>query len=142
MESTMRPEFLNRLDDSVAFAPLDSAQLAMMAELTIQQALEHAEMEITVHPPLISQVLHEGSAHADEFGARPMRIAAQRYVEDPLSDAILQRFLRKGDSAVLDVGSERSIRITRKRDGAHIEVAVEDIGSRTHMKNVFLIQVN
>ncbi|GAX12864.1 hypothetical protein FisN_15Hu349 [Fistulifera solaris] len=85
-------------------------------------------MEIIVNPPLLSQVLREGSAHADEFGARPMRRAAQRYVEDPLSDVILQRFLKKGDSAVLDVGSERSIRITRKRDGAHIEVAVEDSG--------------
>jgi ATP-dependent Clp protease ATP-binding subunit ClpA len=128
LEFTMRPEFLNRIDEIVVFAPLDSAQLAMVAELTVQQALERAEMEITVDTPLLSQVLNEGSAHADEFGARPMRRAAQRYVEDPLSDAILQGFLKKGDSAVLDVGSERSIRITRKRDGAHIEVAVEDIG--------------
>lgn len=128
LESTMRPEFLNRIDEIVVFAPLDAAQLAMVAELTVQQALERAEMKITVHPPLLSQVLHEGSAHADEFGARPMRRAAQRYVEDPLSDAILQGFLKKGDCATLDVGGERSIRITRKRDGAHIEVAVEDSG--------------
>ncbi len=128
LETTMRPEFLNRIDEIVVFAPLDSEQLAMVAELTVQQALERAEMEITVHPSLITQVRHEGSAHADEFGARPMRRAAQRYVEDPLSDAILQGFLKKGDSAVLDVGSGRSIRITRMRDGAHIEVAVEDSG--------------
>ncbi|GAX19174.1 ATP-dependent Clp protease ATP-binding subunit ClpC [Fistulifera solaris] len=128
LETTMRPEFLNRIDEIVVFAPLDSEQLAMVAELTVQQALERAEMEITVHPSLITQVRHEGSAHADEFGARPMRRAAQRYVEDPLSDAILQGFLKKGDSAVLDVGSGRSIRITRMRDGAQIEVAVEDSG--------------
>ena len=128
LESSMRPEFLNRIDEIVVFAPLDAAQLAMVAELTVQQALQRAEMEITVHPPLLSQVLHEGSAHADEFGARPMRRAAQRFVEDPLSDAILQGFLKKGDCATLDVGGERTIRITRKRDGAQIDVAVEDSG--------------
>jgi ATP-dependent Clp protease ATP-binding subunit ClpA len=135
LEDTMRPEFLNRVDEIVVFSPLDTAHLAMIAELIIDKVLTRAryeqDMKLTITPSLIAQVMAEGSENAGQFGARPMRRAAQRYVEDSLSDAIIQGFLQEGESAEMDLTSSSSngkarVVITRLRDGIKLEVEIED----------------
>jgi C-terminal, D2-small domain, of ClpB protein len=134
LEAAMKPELLNRIDEIVVFAPLSPADLAMIAGLNIEKivrrASEEHKLQLTVGQDLIDRVVLEGSASADQFGARPMRRAAQRYVEDSLSDAIVRGFLTTGDSAALELapphldGKDRVLLVSA--DGRSVELEIED----------------
>lgn len=130
LEAQMKPELLNRIDEIVVFSPLASTELNEIASLIVKRVLVRAEMEqdmsLSVSDDLLLRIVSEGSAKAEQFGARPMRRAAQRYVEDTLSDAIIQGFLRRGDKATLDLGSEPNQVVITKQDGQSLSVAVED----------------
>ena len=135
LEKAMKPELLNRIDEIVVFSPLDDSHLSMIAELIVDQVLDRVkqeqDMNLTVGPSLMAQIIAEGSANAGQFGARPLRRAAQRYVEDSLSDVIVRGFLQKGDTAEMDlavtspVGKDQVV-VTRKSDRTEMEVEVED----------------
>lgn len=135
LEAKMKPELLNRIDEIVVFSPLGAAELTSIAQLMVDRTLARArdeqDLSLEVGPKLINRIVEEGSSKADQFGARPMRRAAQRYVEDTLSDALVQGFLAKGDSARLELASKRSangkglLQVT-KSDGTLLLVEVED----------------
>lgn len=141
LEAEMKPEFLNRIDEIVVFSPLSQNDLTNIADLIMQKTVKRAEkelqgMELLVQPGLVEKVVAEGSANAAQFGARPMRRAAQRFLEDTVSDAIIQGFLQEGDIAEIDVldslagakeeGVLDTVEITRRRDGQKLKVIVED----------------
>lgn len=139
LEETMKPELLNRIDEIVVFSPLSQNDLSNIAELIMQKTVDRAEkekegMELLVQPGLVEKVVQEGSAFAAQFGARPMRRAAQRFLEDPVSDAIVQGFLDESDIAEIDLVHETgndgfgldTIRITRRRDGKTLDVIIEE----------------
>jgi ATP-dependent Clp protease ATP-binding subunit ClpC len=134
LEAGVKPEFLNRLDEIVVFAPLEDDALTKIASKLLDETLERAKaergMKLTVTPALVNRVRDDGSEHAAQFGARPMRRAAQRFLEDSMSDALIQGFLSDGDEAEIDLGKVESdkctVIITRKRDGKKLEVQVED----------------
>lgn len=134
LEAQMRPELLNRIDEIIVFSPLSQNDLASIADLIMQKTIDRAEkelsgMEILVQPNLLERVVREGSANAAQFGARPMRRAAQRFLEDGVSDAIIQGFLQEGDTAEIDIlpGSGLDeIFVKRRRDGKTMSVIVED----------------
>ena len=134
LESAMRPELLNRIDEIVVFSPLSADDLSNIARILVEKTVERAmleqKMELKVDDSVIERIMEEGSASADQFGARPMRRAAQRYVEDSVSDAIVQGFLKEGEAATIELGSRSgrrdTITITRVRDGKTISVKVED----------------
>jgi hypothetical protein len=135
LEATMKPELLNRLDEIVVFSPLSSNDLTSIASLLLQQTVKRAQterrMKLELGDSLIQKVRDEGSAQASTFGARPMRRAAQRFLEDAVSDAIVRGFLEEGDSANVDlarVGVDGTcfVQVTRGRDGERLEVEVED----------------
>ena len=134
LEAQMRPELLNRIDEIIVFSPLSQNDLANIADLIMQKTIDRAEkelsgMEILVQPNLLERVVQEGSANAAQFGARPMRRAAQRFLEDGVSDAIIQGFLQEGDCAEIDIlpniGLDEIV-IKRRRDGKTMSVIVED----------------
>jgi hypothetical protein len=135
LESAMKPELLNRIDEIVVFSPLSHVDLSMIVHLNIDRivarAVEEHDLQLTIDDSLVERILEEGSAHADQFGARPMRRAAQRYIEDSLSDAIIKGFLQKGDTATLSVGAAVHLDghdrvVVSKKDGSRMEVRVED----------------
>ena len=75
--------------------------------------------------------MHDGSANAAQFGARPMRRAAQRYFEDTVSDAIIRGFLKEGDTATVEMSMDsahdgRSCTKVIREDGEALTVVVED----------------
>jgi hypothetical protein len=86
---------------------------------------------ITVDSSVIRRVMEEGSANAERFVARPMRRAAQRFVEDSLSDAIIQGFLKEGDAAMIKLaamskdGKDR-VFVVRESAGEAFEAQIED----------------
>jgi hypothetical protein len=140
LEATMKPEFLNRIDEIVVFSPLSQNDLSSIAEIIMQKTIDRAQrekegMELLVQPRLVEKVVKDGASNAAQFGARPMRRAAQRFLEDPVSDAIVQGFLDEGDIAEIDLVHETggsktfgldTIRITRRRDGETMDILVEE----------------
>ncbi|KAL3796513.1 hypothetical protein ACHAW5_004415 [Stephanodiscus triporus] len=132
LEKKMKPELLNRIDEIVVFKPLDDAVLISIAQgildETIQRASAEQDMDVSVTQALMSMVTREGAFSAAQFGARPMRRAAKRFLEDTLSEAIMREFLQMGDEVIVDVASQsessgfrgdnrKIVKVTRVTDG-------------------------
>merc|ERR1712086_352093 len=138
LEATMKPELLNRMDEIVVFSPLSPTDLASITSLilskTIQRAKAEQNLEISATQALSKKVMEEGSSNAAQFGARPMRRAAQRFFEAAVSDALIRGFLKNGDEAVVDLVSDSSdlhpnytVEVRRSSDGKVLQVAVDKI---------------
>jgi len=110
LQDGMRPEFLNRLDDVIVFSPLGPTELSdictnMMKE-TLDRAYEERNIKLEVTANLRNAIQNEATggkgAAANKFGARPLRRAVQFWLEDAVSQAVVQNFLKGDDEAVLD----------------------------------------
>jgi len=110
LEKKMKPELLNRIDEIVVFKPLEDEVLISIAknilDETVQRAASEQDMDVTVTNALMALVTREGAYSAEQFGARPMRRAAKRFLEDTLSEAIMREFLSEGDEVIVDCASE------------------------------------
>lgn len=137
LEATMKPELLNRIDEIVVFEPLSDEELTLIAAMMIIEITIRAQMErsidINVTRALTKKIVKEGSKSAGQFGARPMRRAVQRIVEDTVSDAIVQGFLVEDDSAIFDLVEGEvegegayQVLVTRSRDGATLLIDIEE----------------
>jgi ATP-dependent Clp protease ATP-binding subunit ClpC len=92
VKKTFNPEFLNRLDEVILFNPLTEADLIHIVELMVNQLnanLSQRAITITVTEEARKWVL-EKTASDRSYGARPLRRALQKYIEDPLSEALIQ----------------------------------------------------
>ena len=91
------PEFLNRLDEIILFNPLADEDLLRIIDLLVGQindTLIHRQVQIVVTPEARQWIL-EKTCGDRSYGARPLRRALQRYVEDPLSEALIQGGLQR-----------------------------------------------
>lgn len=92
VRETFFPEFINRLDEIITFEPLNDEDLLKITGLLIAQlnrTLQHRRLEVVVTPQARKWIVDKTCADRS-YGARPLRRALQRYVEDPISDAIIQ----------------------------------------------------
>lgn len=132
LESGLRPEFLNRLDEIVVFSPLANEDLTDIAKKllneTVERAKEERNLDLKLTDELIERVRLEGASQAAQFGARPLRRAAQRFLEDSISDALVKGFLTSGDTATIDLGKVEGDQCTViiRKGGAAMEVDIED----------------
>ncbi len=86
-----RPEFLNRVDEMIVFHALETEQLQQIVRILLQSVttrLHEQGMELEVSDEAMAKIVAEGTDVA--MGARPLKRAIQRLVEDPISDAILE----------------------------------------------------
>ncbi len=91
VKRTFNPEFLNRLDEIIIFQALTDADLIQILELLVQQLnanLVHKAITISVTDEAKKWIIEKTLADRS-YGARPLRRALQRYVEDPLSEALI-----------------------------------------------------
>ena len=98
LKKTFRPEFLNRIDELVVFHALQDEHLVKISEILIQQVNERLSengLEVKVEKSAIELIAKEGNDPI--FGARPLRRAIQRLIEDALSEKILEREFKSGD---------------------------------------------
>jgi ATP-dependent Clp protease ATP-binding subunit ClpB len=107
LQVTFKPEFLNRIDDTVVFAPLSRAEIRQIIDLQLEHLRSLlAERKITVE--LTDQarelVLREGFEPA--YGARPMKRALQRLIQNPLAQKILQGEVLPGDHVTVDADAK------------------------------------
>jgi ATP-dependent Clp protease ATP-binding subunit ClpC len=121
MKQYFRPEFLNRLDEIVVFRQLNRSEVEDITDLLLQdvaQRLHDREISLEVTPALRQRLVTEGYDPA--YGARPLRRAIARLVEDRLAEAVLSHRLQAGDAAILDVDEAGEIQIQPRRSLAPV----------------------
>lgn len=107
LRKTFRPEFINRIDDIIIFNPLTQENLRKIVGLLIievQKRLSERKIKLELDEGARAFLLKEGYEPA--FGARPLRRAIQRYVENPLSSQILSGKFKDGDTILVSANAE------------------------------------
>jgi ATP-dependent Clp protease ATP-binding subunit ClpC len=103
LKQHFRPEFLNRVDETIVFHELSMAEVTSIVDLMIartQKQLEGQGIGIELTPAAKSHLADKG--YDPTLGARPLRRAIQRLVEDPLSERLLYKEFRAGEIVVVD----------------------------------------
>jgi len=100
-----RPEFLNRIDETIVFRNLSESELKQIVDLMLNEVidrLEEQDIKLEVNDAAKEYLLKEGYDPA--FGARPLRRAIQRFIENKLSEELLRGQFKSGDTVRIDVG--------------------------------------
>lgn len=102
VKKTFTPEFLNRVDELIVFRPLKPREVEQIVDLLMKDTrnrLKEKNMDIEITPEVRSFIAKEG--YDPNFGARPLRRAIQRILEDPLSDLMLKGVFKEGDKVLV-----------------------------------------
>jgi ATP-dependent Clp protease ATP-binding subunit ClpC len=105
-----RPEFLNRLDDIIVFRSLTKPDLIEILGLEIQKVMERLKsknLELRLDDKAKDYLVDKG--YDPTYGARPMRRAVERFLEDPLAEEILRGNLHEGEPVMVTVGEDNKL---------------------------------
>jgi len=123
IERHFRPEFLNRLDGQIVFRPLTRVDLQTIVDFELNKVFKrllehhlHLELDANAKEFLIDK------GYNPEFGARPLRRAIERYIEDPLSEDLLRGRFKEVELIRISVLDEDHL----KFDGVKTEVKLDD----------------
>lgn len=108
LKETFRPEFLNRVDEIVIFDSLSDSELTQIVNLMLsdtQNVLNDRNIKMYVSDEAKKYLLQKGTDI--KYGARPLRRAVQRYVEDELSDMLLRNELSNGQKVYIDLKDDK-----------------------------------
>jgi ATP-dependent Clp protease ATP-binding subunit ClpC len=122
IQKVFNPEFLNRLDDVIVFHPLSRQHIREIVEVVmrdVRSRLEGEALKLQLTEPAVDFLVEHG--YDATYGARPLKRAIQRHLEDPLSEKILMAELAPGDVIEVDVAA----------DGEHLEFRVLSSSSFT-----------
>jgi ATP-dependent Clp protease ATP-binding subunit ClpB len=114
-----RPEFLNRLDEIVVFTPLGQEQLREIVEVQLQRVaarVAERDLGLEVSPEAMDAIARAG--YDPVYGARPLKRAIQRMLENPLSRRLLAGEFQPGDTIAVTAGSESGELEFARRVGA------------------------
>jgi ATP-dependent Clp protease ATP-binding subunit ClpC len=107
LKTTFRPEFLNRIDEIIVFEALTTEQIRGIVDLMVEEVrdrIRERQVSITLTDAAGEWLAKEGFDPV--YGARPIRRAVQRYVENPLSKRILAGEISEGDEILVDAGED------------------------------------
>ena len=107
LKAHFRPEFLNRVDETIVFHELSKDEVTQIVDLMIartQKQLEGQGIGMELTPAAKAHVADKG--YDPTMGARPLRRAIQRLIEDPLSERLLYKEFRAGEIVVVDVAPD------------------------------------
>ncbi len=106
-----KPEFLNRLDDTVVFHMLEKKALNVIVDLECSKLFDRLqEKGIVLQMDKAARELLMVKGYDPNYGARPMRRAVERYLEDPLAEALLRADIKEGDT----------VKVSRKKDAEEL----------------------
>jgi ATP-dependent Clp protease ATP-binding subunit ClpC len=104
MQHVFNPEFQNRLDDVIVFHPLAEEHIAQIVGILLKDVQKRlGDEELTLKLTQGASAFLTKNGYDEKFGARPLKRAIQRYIEDPLSEKILLAEFSKGDEIEVDV---------------------------------------
>jgi ATP-dependent Clp protease ATP-binding subunit ClpC len=118
INKVFNPEFLNRVDDVIVFHPLDRQHIAQIVSILfaeVQARVAEGRLGLRLTPAATDFLVEHG--YDEHFGARPLKRAIQRYVQDPLSEKILTGDFQPGEEIEVDVGPEGDKLIFRALSG-------------------------
>lgn len=107
MKKTFRPEFLNRIDETIVFHSLEKKHMNDIVKLMIDQVrrrVEEQEIKFTITDRAIEKIAEDG--FDPEYGARPLRRSIQRNIEDLLSEELLKGTIEKGQDVKIGLNSK------------------------------------
>jgi ATP-dependent Clp protease ATP-binding subunit ClpC len=107
LKKVFRPEFLNRIDDVIVFHKLQKDEIRQIVELLllrIRESMADRELQLELTDPTKEMLVEKGWDPA--MGARPLRRAIQRYIEDPLADFVLREKVIPGATVVVNPANE------------------------------------
>ncbi len=107
IDRAFNPEFLNRLDDTIVFHPLSRDEIGRIVHIlldNVQERLAREKMSLELTAAAVDFLVDRG--YDEKFGARPLKRAIRRYLEDPLSEKILLAEFAAGDEVAADVSED------------------------------------
>jgi ATP-dependent Clp protease ATP-binding subunit ClpC len=128
LKKVFRPEFINRIDEVIVFHKLTREEIASIVELLlkrIRESLAERELSLNLSEGAADLLVEKGWDPA--MGARPLRRAIQRYIEDPLADEVLSQSMPPGSTVEVDrapEGDEREVRIEIRKGAEREPVGV------------------
>nr|QVY58080.1 Clp protease ATP binding subunit [Eucheuma denticulatum] len=112
LKQYFRPEFLNRLDEIIVFRQLTKDEVREIADIMLTEVFERIkqqEIQLEVTERFKNRLVDEG--YNPSYGARPLRRAVMRLLEDSLAEEVLSGKIKAGDSAVVDVTDDGNITV-------------------------------
>jgi ATP-dependent Clp protease ATP-binding subunit ClpB len=119
-----RPEFLNRIDEILTFKALGRDELAKVVEIQVERfrkILAGRDLHLELTPAATAWLGERG--YDPQYGARPMKRAIQRHLQDPLAGKILTGEIKQGDRIVADISSSGEGELVFRRREAGVEAA-------------------
>ncbi len=117
LKQSFRPEFLNRLDEIIVFRQLSRDEVKEIAEIMLKEVFIRMESKgiiLTVSNDFKERLVEEG--YNPSYGARPLRRAVMRLLEDSLAEEVLSGRIKDGDRAEVDVDENKKIVVKQKSD--------------------------
>ncbi|XP_010442575.1 PREDICTED: chaperone protein ClpC1, chloroplastic-like [Camelina sativa] len=118
LKQYFRPEFLNRLDEMIVFRQLTKLEVKEIADILLKEVFERLkkkEIELQVTERFKERVVDEG--YNPSYGARPLRRAIMRLLEDSMAEKMLAREIKEGDSVIVDVDAEGTVTVLNGGSG-------------------------
>jgi ATP-dependent Clp protease ATP-binding subunit ClpC len=118
LKQYFRPEFLNRLDEMIVFRQLTKLEVKDIADIMLKEVFERLkakEIELQVTERFRDRVVDEGYNPA--YGARPLRRAIMRLLEDSMAEKMLSAEIKEGDSVIIDVDSDGNVIVLNGQSG-------------------------
>merc|ERR1712010_342069 len=115
LKQYFRPEFLNRLDEIIVFRQLTKDEVGQIAEIMLKEVFERISMkgiQLEVTDRFKTRLIDEGYNPA--YGARPLRRAVMRLLEDSLAEEVLTGRIKDGDHAEVDVDENKKVVVRHK----------------------------
>ncbi|XP_027364575.1 chaperone protein ClpC, chloroplastic-like [Abrus precatorius] len=119
LKQYFRPEFLNRLDEMIVFRQLTKLEVKEIAVIMLKEVFERLkvkDIDLSVTERFRERVVEEG--YNPSYGARPLRRAIMRLLEDSMAEKMLAREIKEGDSVIVDADSDGDVIVLNDSTGA------------------------
>ncbi len=124
LKQYFRPEFLNRLDEIIVFRQLNKNEVKEIAEIMLQEVfvrLQDKGIKLNVTDAFKERLVEEG--YNPSYGARPLRRAVMRLLEDSLAEEVLSGRIKDGDNALVDIDDNKKVTINISSEESSQELA-------------------
>ena len=126
LKQYFRPEFLNRLDEIIVFRQLNKAEVTEIADIMLKEVfgrLTEKGITLEVSDRFKDRLIQEG--YSPSYGARPLRRAIMRLLEDSLAEEILSGRIKDGDTALVDVDENGIVQVSSQQTRELLPQGVE-----------------